>query len=545
MSGKVVQALLFSTALLSIALRYPAEHEIGVDSFFIHTLAESITRNGHAVWASNLLAYFGWYPASYASGAPFLLSATSQIAQVEMEPTIMLTSMVLGSVGLFTAFIMAREFRPHPSFALGVAMIYATAPRFLLSTLWQASTRNLFMAIFPLLVWSLVRFYRTHTIKDLSVCSLVVVALASAHRLVALVPLVILAYLVSAIILRAFFVFRRTHPRFVMARSRRGETRWAALVLTFGAGVGLLFGTSILGEYSVGELATGSSPPVELLNLAVSLTRSIGLAAPLALFGLALTPWIKNLGFPELFCIVAVIAMIPTLSLRLYTGFYVLPFLAVIGGFGLHAIHQRLALRGRVAHAVVVAIAFSVILSSGLVLQYEQRLNPPMSMASYGSSLYLAQRGQQVTLVCNHQTTCSQIAAIGGVRAVPTAGGTPDAPSPEILIFGFYNKSELSQHIGRVSFEDLTFNSNSLLTVIGLDPQSDYVNLVGSSLDRIPPGLSIRYQPMYYLEITAGVGVFFGDNGVAYASALGKSVRSQTYCVYQDGFETVWWIFQK
>jgi hypothetical protein len=300
-----------------------------------------------------------------------------------------------------------------------------------------------------------------------------------------------------------------------------------------------------LGEYSVGELATGSSPPVELLNLAVSLTRSIGLAAPLALFGLALTPWIKNLGFPELFCIVAVIAMIPTLSLRLYTGFYVLPFLAVIGGFGLHAIHQRLALRGRVAHAVVVAIAFSVILSSGLVLQYEQRLNPPMSMASYGSSLYLAQRGQQVTLVCNHQTTCSQIAAIGGVRAVPTAGGTPDAPSPEILIFGFYNKSELSQHIGRVSFEDLTFNSNSLLTVIGLDPQSDYVNLVGSSLDRIPPGLSIRYQPMYYLEITAGVGVFFGDNGVAYASALGKSVRSQTYCVYQDGFETVWWIFQK
>src|SRR5437879_1115587 len=475
---KVVGASLLSIALLSAALRYPGEHEIGVDSFFIHTLAQSISNNGHAVWTANLLAYFGWYPVSYPSGAPFLLSSTSQLAGVSMEPAILITSMLLGLVGLLTAFLMAREFRPQPLFTLIIVLTYGIAPRFLLSTLWQASTRNLFMAILPLLVWSIVRFHRTHSITDLSLCAVIVLVLAAAHRLVALVPVIVLASLVAVVILRAYRVLRRAYPRFVMTGALKGEIRWAALGITFVAGAGFLFGTPVLAEYSAGELATGTGVHVELLNLVISLARSIGLAAPLALIGLVCAPWLRNVGFREIFCIAAVVAMVPTLFLRLYTGFYVLPFLAVIGGYGLQAIIQRLAARRRAIRLVVNVTTISLVLFSALVLHYEQSLNPPKSSAKYAASLNLSYENSGATLICNDRTTCNQIAAVGGVRIVPTAGGAPDDPSPEMLVFGFYDPNEVSQHLARVPFQDINFNSNSLLTVVGLDPNNDYVTVV-------------------------------------------------------------------
>jgi hypothetical protein len=539
---KVVGASLLSIAFLSMALRYPGDHEIGVDSFFIHTIAQSISSQGFAAWAPNLLAYFGWYPVSYPSGAPFLLSSVSQIAGVNMEPATLVTSTLLGLVGLLTAFLMAREFRSHALFALSVALIYGLAPRFLLSTLWQASTRNLFMAILPLFVWSLLRFQRIRSLTNLSMCGSIFVVLAAAHRLVAIVPLIILAFLVAVVIVRGYRVLRRSNPRFIMSGTRKGLIRWAGLVITVGAGAGFLFGTHVLAEYSVGELATGSSVQIELLNLAVSLARSIGLAAPLALVGLVYAPWLKNGGFREIFCMTALVAMVPTLFLRLYTGFYVLPFLAIIGSYGLHAIVQRLAEWKRAGQVVVVVAALSIVLFSGLVLHYEQRLNPPMSSATYGSGLFLAEANPGATVVCNDQTRCSQIAASGGMRTVPTAGGSPDDPSPEMLVFGFYNLSEVNQHIIRVPLEDLTVNSNSVLTTIGLDPHADYVSLVGSSLDRIPTSLATRYRPMYYYEIKSGYGSFFGDNGVAYPSTLADSVHREAYSVYTDGSEIIWWI---
>src|SRR5207245_8631765 len=119
--------------------------------------------------------------------------------------------------------------------------------------------------------------------------------------------------------------------------------------------------------------------------------------------------------------------------LRLDRGFYDLALLAVVGGYGLLAIIQRLAARRRTIRLVVIVTTISLVLFSALVLHYEQSLNPPMSSATYGASLYLAEENSGATLICNDRTTCNQIAAVGGVRSVATAGGATDEPGRAML----------------------------------------------------------------------------------------------------------------
>ena len=67
-------ALLAAIVVVSLLVRYPrSDHEVGVDSFFVHTLGQSIVANGRAEWILNPFSFFGWYPLSYPSAVPFLL----------------------------------------------------------------------------------------------------------------------------------------------------------------------------------------------------------------------------------------------------------------------------------------------------------------------------------------------------------------------------------------------------------------------------------------------------------------------------------------
>ena len=69
--------------LLNIIIRIPSiPHEKGYDSFFIHSLANSISYAGVAQWWINWMSVFGLYPYSYASAVPFTLSGISQLTGI-------------------------------------------------------------------------------------------------------------------------------------------------------------------------------------------------------------------------------------------------------------------------------------------------------------------------------------------------------------------------------------------------------------------------------------------------------------------------------
>src|SRR5437867_11328192 len=101
---RTVYALLAALICFNVLLRLPrTDHEVGIDTYFIHNLAGAISQQGRIPWALNVLGYFGWYPLSYPSAGPLLISGLAQTSMVTEEQAILVLSPLYGALGVGTA----------------------------------------------------------------------------------------------------------------------------------------------------------------------------------------------------------------------------------------------------------------------------------------------------------------------------------------------------------------------------------------------------------------------------------------------------------
>ena len=149
-----VLLILVALVLITIIMRYPlVEHEREqTDSYFIHALSESIVDNSYAKWTFNPLSYFGYYPISYPSGVPFLLSETSMLTGMSIESSILLTNMILATLFCLVIFALARHFIRRPEFVLVAVFCAILAARFVDTTYWNASARGFEVVLVTLLI---------------------------------------------------------------------------------------------------------------------------------------------------------------------------------------------------------------------------------------------------------------------------------------------------------------------------------------------------------------------------------------------------------
>ncbi len=535
-------ALLSAIILLSLILRYPrSDHEAGVDSFFVHVLAQTIVSDGYAKWTLNPLSYFGWYPLSYPSTGPFLLASTTSVTGLPLEGAILIASMLLGPVGILGAFLMAREFRDEPLFALVVALLYGLAPRFLSFTLWSASTRSLFMALLPIFVWALLANYRNRSLPRYSVLAVSFTVLAATHRLAVLLLVVFLAFLVAAIVFVMLRISRMYFPRLVLHNSFRRAAPHVALVSIVLIASVMLFGTNVLRQYTKGELLSGTEPQIQLLNLMVSIARSSGFALPLTLVGLVVLSRQRNKTIREPFLALAFLGLIPTLLLRDYAGFYILPLLALLGGLGFLGVVELFRKRPRLFKASAAILTLVVAGFSTYVLNVEIARSTHIDAETYDTSLYAKLLSTPDTFVANEGLTGIQVAAISGVHVLPVGGAGTTFQSPELLSYGFYSGDEVNAGIARVSIQELTIESDSLWVVPNIQAEQDWVQILQSGNGAIPPPLATRYAPAFLLELNTVPGQFLAYNNV-YCSELGLWAHSSAYQVYQNSRESIWWI---
>ncbi len=536
-------ALLGAILVVSLLLRYPrSEHEVGVDSFFVHVLAQSIVADGRAEWILNPFSFFGWYPLSYPSAGPILLAASADVVGVDVEGSILLVAMLLGPIGILGAFLMAREFRDEPVFALSVAFLYGMAPRFLSFTMWSASTRSLFMALLPTFMWLLLANYRRRSRANIVLLALSLALLAATHRLVVLLAVVLLAFIVAVIALVVARILRIRFPHIILRNSFRRVTPHLVLGSVALIAATMIMGTNVLQEYSYGELASGDSPLIQLANLGVSIARSAGLALPLMFVGLVAIVRQRNKTITEPFLAVAFLGLIPTLFLRQYTGFYILPLLALLGGLGLerliiHFRHRRLQ-----ALAVGVGLCLGISGFSVYVLNVEISRTSVMSSETYNTGLYVKGLWAPGTIVANDGLMGIRIGAISGAQMLPVGGAGTTFQSPELLIFGFYSPDELNSGITRVALQDLTLESDSLWIAPDIQAELDWAQILQSKHGSIPEPLNLRYRPAYLLELKTAPGRFLAYEN-AYCSDLGLWAHDNRYVVYDNGEETLWWLY--
>ena len=107
---KVTLFLLAAITVGSLAMRYPSGNEVGVDSYTIHALADTIAQQGRMGWLISPLSYFGLAPFSYAPAVPVSLAGLEELSGLGGEPSVLVYSLLLGAITPWTS--------PHGPFRL-------------------------------------------------------------------------------------------------------------------------------------------------------------------------------------------------------------------------------------------------------------------------------------------------------------------------------------------------------------------------------------------------------------------------------------------
>ncbi len=535
----VVLSILAASILFSITLRYPTtSHETGVDSFFIHNLTTNIIREGNGEWVLNPLSLFGLFPLSYPSAGPFLFAGLSWLSGLSVEVTILLASLAFGAFGVLTSFALAREFRDDDFFCLSVSSIYAFAPRFLSFTLWTGSMRGLFMVVLPIFVWTILRSYREPRAINFSLLVLVFVILAAIHRLGILMAVIVLGSIFAFLVATVIRILRIRMPRVFLHSAYRRVSAYLALGAIAGAAAITSLGTDVLGSYSGGQLAAGGSFGVEIFNLGVSLARSVGLALVFALLGILVLVRSRNKTLREPFLVAAFLALIPTLFLRVYTGFYILPFIALLAGLALLSMSQ--VKRRRLRVLLLAASLAATVIFSAVVLQYEENNLTAITDRTYSTATYVSWiRGPRI--IANDGLLGVRVASISGCPYLPVGGAGTTFQSPELLAYGFFGREEIYNNLTRIPLSELTVDTDSPWLVTSVQAELDWVNMMQSPYYHSSSTLT-RYSPNLYLE-DRSVGVGFDAYGNTYPSAFAQSAHDDAYLIYESSSESLYYVY--
>ncbi len=530
--------LLGLISLVSLILRYPFSlHETGVDSFFVHNLAAAILREGRASWILNPLGLVGWYPLSYPSASPFIIADFSALSGVPVEGSILLLSLGYGLIGTVASFAMAKEFRSDDEFALIACFIYGLAPRLLDFTLWTASARGLFMALLPIFVWCLLRAKRDPRATNIILVLVVFFVLMATHRLAALMLAVVAALFGAAILVTVMRIMRRRLPTVMLSARVKQWSPYLALGLVASATVVLLFGFGLLQEYSTGEIFNGTTTLDELGNLVVSLARSVGLGLILAIIGIVAIGRMNNKSFREPFVVLSFLALTPTLFLRVYTGFYVLPFISLLGATGLVYLARFRTRRVRIATVLVVlAVCLGF---SGYVLQYEIGNSTVLPASTYDLSVYIHTEAWQGSLISNDGLLGVRVASISGYAYLPVGGAGTTFQSPELLIYGFVNATGAEQSVYAVPLGDISIDTDSPWFDSTIQAEAVWVKMLQSPMAG-GRGQNDTFHVTYFLENRQLTGEYLAFGNV-YTSPFAQSVHQEGYLVYTDPLQSLWY----
>jgi len=365
----------------------------------------------------------------------------------------------------------------------------------------------------------------------------VLFVMMSAHRLTILMAIILVAFIITIMVLIIAQTLRIRFASRVLGRKFRRVTNAVVLAAIFGGSALLLVVGGVLGAYATGRVGTGSGVTAQLVNLAVSLARSAGLMIPLVPLGILSIYQTRNRGLKEAFLLIILLVLIPTLSLRQYTGYYIIPFTAIFTGLGLWAIIRKMK-RTETRFALAAAGLAIAFVSGQLVVNFDLQIQPYIDDTTYTHGLYVHYQTNG-TIVSNDGLIGSELFAVSGRPYLPVGGSTTAFQSPELLIFGYLKPGGL--RIGQVPFSELTVESDSPYQLLGVQAEADWADLLSHPQDAIPFRLTSVYHPVYLMENWEANGGYFAY-GRTYPSPLIASAHQDCYKVFEVSGQTLWYL---
>lgn len=548
---------LLTSILITIAFRWPATyHETGVDSFYVHGLANSIVDFGEIKWMINPLSLFGLYSMSYASGVPILLAEFSSMSGFTMEETILTFSALIAVISAITAFLLGLEIRNSAPFAFAVSIIYSACPILLFSTQWSIGARSMFLAILPITFWILVRLgknaYKEFSARSKNGLYIMLVVtmflMAFIHRLFFVMIIFLIAYFVAK---RVYYYIGPQREYFISRIRRKKLMRLSMILVTtviaaaFAVIISYYAGWLGLESYENGFFE-GDSAIVKFLNLIAPIAATIGF--PIAfIFPISLAVILKSKrkDFISVFFIASLLLILPFSGGRQYER-WLYPLL--LGALVLLPMYLIVSSKNRRNFAKVAAVALLLTLPLNLLIvdHYnkwpETRvINDGISTSDHGymTALYYSTYFEGEFFTGNNGVTCSHIQAYSRCPEIP--GDIID-----LLIYNVINRDDIDAELNTI--EEILSGKGTLFSthwqeVVYTDWAILYLLNNGPSEAK---DILNEYHTDVFIEDLRLDGKIFGYGGDnVYPRGPGAApfidgVHNATYKIYDNGIDVIW-----
>lgn len=300
---------LFLLLILNIIIRIPSiPHEKGVDSFFIHLLATSLSIYGESRWWLDKLSIFGLFPYSYASSTPYSLSGISQLTNLNMEHSILLYCVLLGLFSMFSMYLFASTLYDEFLFKYISAMLFSLSQGILLYTTWEVSGRGAFLVFIPLLPYLILKS-KIYCIKRFVLLIITIVFLFATHHY---------AYFTFPFLIS--FIYMNVVKS---ANIKVNNNSKSICIYIFILIVALIF------PFFAGLFIEGGSRYKWIIDIFITTSRWVG---PLIFFAFGGSLYIllkKNKKFEEWYILISLLFFVPLLYSEQYGKFLIIPLIII------------------------------------------------------------------------------------------------------------------------------------------------------------------------------------------------------------------------
>ncbi|MEM4260310.1 MAG: hypothetical protein QXG00_03665 [Candidatus Woesearchaeota archaeon] len=170
--------------LLNVLIRIPLTiSETGTDSFLIHSIAASIYDTQYIAYSLHPLSMFGYYPYSYASAVPILLTEFSKISGIELNFVVIAFGILCSIIGIFSMMLLSRLLLDDDLFVIFSVFFYSYSLSYLYWTNYSVATRGFFLSILPFYIYVFYKLLLEKKTKYLVLSILLLIVLALTHHL--------------------------------------------------------------------------------------------------------------------------------------------------------------------------------------------------------------------------------------------------------------------------------------------------------------------------------------------------------------------------
>jgi hypothetical protein len=250
------------------------------------------------------------------------------------------------------------------------------------------------------------------------------------------------------------------------------------------------------------------------------------------MLGFAYLIWKRNKGVYDVFLIVALILIFPTIGMRTYSSYFFLIFFSLLAGFMFVSLYKFFKKRKIIVLTILIIGLMSSVGFYSFMFDHWNVTSGSMSEPVYDTGLYMRHQTTN-TFISNDGLLASRVGAISEKPTLPIGGATLHTNGPEQFIYGFLHEDDFQ--IIPIPLEKISIGSNALYQAKGAgNEEKAWASLHATRCNDVSEYLITKYNLQYSLERKSLNNGFWAYGRILY-SRFGITIAEERYRIYDNG----------